>query len=79
MKVIYYIGDFKAGLMDAQCQLVLGNSKILRELGYQVVLIGNDPSLAHELDAVKSLRKIDGFDCYNIRFSKSLRGFLKST
>ena len=79
MKVIYYIGDFKAGLMDAQCQLVLGNSKILRELGYQVVLIGNDPSLAHELDAVKSLRKIDGFDCYNIRFSKSLRGFLKSS
>lgn len=75
-KYAFYIGDFKAGIMDAQCQLVLGNCMILRELGYEVVLIGNDATLA-ENDVLKSKRIILGFDFYNIDFNRSVKGILE--
>lgn len=75
-RTIFYIGDFKSTIMDAQCQLVLGNCMILRDLGYNVVLIGNDPNAATE-DPILSKQYIDGFEFYNIAFDRSVKGIFK--
>ncbi|MCR5823784.1 MAG: glycosyltransferase family 4 protein [Lachnospiraceae bacterium] len=72
--VVFYVGNFKPFLMDAQCQLVLGNSMILRDMGYKVVLIGNESSEKSE----KDVSVIEGFDCYNVEFNKSLKGLAES-
>lgn len=76
MHTVIYIGNFKPGLMDAQCQLVLGNCRILAQLGYQPVLIGNDSALANPTDPLASRKMLSGFPCYNIAFSKSIGDLL---
>lgn len=74
---IVYIGKFWAGAMNAEAQLVLGNSRILRELGYEVVLIGNDPKLGSNVDPLGTLKMLpEGFPCYNIVFRKNLKELL---
>lgn len=78
MKYVFYIGDFKAGIMDAQCQLVLGNCKVLNELGYKVILIGNDSSLSVPNNILNSKIEVDGFEVYNICFVKNIKNLLKS-
>ncbi len=77
-KAAAYIGNFKVGICDAQSQLVIGNSKLLRALGYTVTLIGNDNTLAARQDIRNSRKTIEGFDVYNLSFSKSAKDFLKS-
>ncbi|MBQ6718907.1 MAG: glycosyltransferase family 4 protein [Oscillospiraceae bacterium] len=76
MKTAIYIGNFKSSILDAQCQLVIGNCSILSQLGYQPVLIGNDSTLANPADPLSSKTILSGFPCYNIRFSKSIRDLM---
>ena len=76
-KTALYIGDFKFGIMDAQSQLVLGNCEILRALGYRVVLIGNDNSLAHGRSLCDSKADMRGFDMYNVYFSKGIQDLFR--
>ena len=78
MKTVIYIGNFKAGIMDAQTQLIIGNCRILEELGYQPVLIGNDPTLANPQDIFPSENQIQGYPCFNISFSKGVRDLVKA-
>ena len=75
-RYIFYIGDFKANKHDAQFQLVYGNGLILRELGYKVIFIGNDNSIAKN-DIIQSYMKIGEFDIYNISFNKSIKDIFK--
>lgn len=77
-KKIVYIGSFCISKMDAQSQLVIGNSKVLQDLGYEVTLIGNDPDLALRNTSEKRHVDVEGFKCYNVFFSKSLSGLLHS-
>lgn len=72
-----YIGDFSPSKMDAQTQLVIGNSRILRELGMDVTLICNDKDMVMDSEAFHH-GNIEGFECYSLRFSKSLKGLLNS-
>ena len=72
-----YIGDFSPSKMDAQTQLVIGNSRILRELGMNVTLICNDKDMVMDSEEFHH-GNIEGFECYCLRFSKSLKGFLNS-
>ena len=72
-----YIGDFSPSKMDAQTQLVIGNSRILRELGMDVTLICNDKDMVMDSEAFHH-GNIEGFECYCLRFSKSLKGLLNS-
>ena len=77
MRVIIYIGNFKLSSMDAESQRVLGNCKILQELNYQPVLIGNDEYLAKE-DPLSSELSVEGFTCYNIKCYMSIKGLIRS-
>lgn len=74
--MVFYIGSFKASIMDAQCQLVLGNCEVLRSIGYNVVLIGNDSALAHQNDVLQSKTYIEGFEFYNVSFHKCMHDLL---
>jgi len=73
MNTILYIGDFKFSKMNAECQLVLGNAFVMRDLGYEVVLIGNDVRL-EEYSSLKNTRESHyGFEVYNIPTTKGLK------
>ena len=72
---IIYIGNFKLSVMDAQCQLVLGNCSILHDLGYRVVLIGNDPCFSTN-DPLFSKQRVNDFDFYNIQFDRTIMGLM---
>ena len=72
-----YIGNFSPSKMDAQTQLIIANSKILRELGMDVTLICNDQDMVMDREAFYH-GNIEGFECYCLRFSKNLKGLLNS-
>ena len=76
-KTIFYIGNFKSSKVDAQFQLVMGNSHVLRNLGYKVVLIGNDNNESSHEDILMSKKEIHGFDVYNVSFNKSISDIFK--
>jgi glycosyltransferase involved in cell wall biosynthesis len=77
IRKIIYIGDFKFQLENAESQLVLGNSKILRDLGYQVVFIGNTNVSNGYKSLSQSKTSVDGFDLYEVLFSKHPKEMLK--
>lgn len=66
---IIYIGGFKMPDGNAAAQRVLGNSKILRDLGYNVVFI--DISESCDTDILKTKHEALGFDVWSIRYPKS--------
>jgi len=71
---VVYIGNFSISKMDAESQLVLGNSMVLKNLGYDVTLIGNDSTLGSCTTPLQTLRHLpESFPCYNILFKKSLK------
>lgn len=77
-KRIVYIGNFSPSKMDAQTQLILGNSKILRELNYDVTMICNDGNMIPQ-NEVCGHDELEGFGYYALRFSKNVNGLIKST
>lgn len=74
---VVYIGNFSPSVMDAQTQLVVGNCKILRELGLKITLICND-NVAIERGEDFHYALVEGFDCFSLRFNKSIKDALNS-
>ncbi len=74
MGTIYYIGAFDFHKQNAESQLVLSNGNILRELGYQVVFIGNSEAGSQASEVVEF--SVDRFKAYSVRFDKSLKGLI---
>lgn len=72
-----YIGNFAPSRMDAQTQLIIGNCKILKELGFKVTLVCNDSDVV-ERGEDYHYSILDGFECYSLKFSKSIQGALAS-
>ena len=76
MKRIYYIGDFMFPDKNAAGTLVLGNASLLRELNYEVVLIGNEKNYSHR-SFFDSKNEAYGFEYYTVPHSKNLNGLKK--
>ena len=69
-----YLGNFSVGRMDAQCQLVIGNSLMLRELGYHVIMIDNDPQSEGDSNPFScKVTTREGLEYYTIPFHKSVQ------
>lgn len=65
---IVYIGGFELPDKNAAAHRVLSNSKVLRSLGNNVVLIGIDRN-DNEMDSIFDAKTIvQGFECYSIRY-----------
>lgn len=52
MKTVFYVGNFSAPKFNAAGKRVYGNSKILYELGYKVICIGNGTDSKSEYDNI---------------------------
>lgn len=70
-KTIFYIGGFELPDKNAAAHRVLGNAKILRDLGYRVVLIGVDKSLPWKQDIFATCHDVQGFQCLSVPYPKS--------
>lgn len=70
-ETVVYIGGFELPDKNAAAQRVLNNSKCLRELGYNVVLIGisNSTFSRNILDTVEYY---DDFCCYRVGYPKNI-------
>jgi glycosyltransferase involved in cell wall biosynthesis len=77
MKTIVYIGGFELPDKNAAAQRVVNNAKLLRELGYKVVLIGftKDEKASSEPKLIKS--NAFGFDSYSMPYPKSTFDWFK--
>lgn len=65
-KTVIYVGGFGLPDRTASAQRCLGNAKLLRSVGFEVVIVGklSAERPAREAD---TRRVIDGFQCYDIR------------
>lgn len=74
---VLYIGGFELPDKNAASHRVLSNAKILRDLDYNVVLLGIDKSFTHfnEHDSKKKLAQ--GFVYYNVLYPRNLFQWLK--
>ena len=70
-KTIIYIGGFELPDKNAAAQRVLANAKILRELNYNVLLIGIDKELQNDSDIKKTKRTIEGFESFSMPYPNS--------
>ncbi len=68
---IIYIGGFELPDKNAAAHRVLGNGKVFRELGYNVVFIG----ISHSCDEL-TVRNHDGFECWFIPYPRTTVGWL---
>jgi glycosyltransferase involved in cell wall biosynthesis len=65
--VIIYAGGFKLPDGNASAQRVLVNAKLLRDLGYTVVMVGKHHNPTKEPSDARVTRfEVEGFDCFNI-------------
>lgn len=71
-KKIIYIGDFEFPHGNAASQLVYTNGKIFRELGYDVIFIGNSKKLKRDVKFLETENQFDDFKYYTIIFQKKL-------
>lgn len=72
MKSILYIGGFELPNKNAAAQRVVANAKILRELNYEVKLVG----LTHDKSGLKPF-KFEDFDCVNLPYPQTIREWWK--
>ncbi len=68
---IVYIGNFTADFNNAASSLVLNNARLLKECGYNVLLIGNTKNNIIEEDYFYT------FKCIKIPFKKSFKDFIE--
>lgn len=74
---IIYVGNFCISEMDAQSQLIIGNSLALQALGFKVTMVGNDSSLVGNKDPLHSRYTLpEGIECFNIPFCRSIKELL---
>jgi hypothetical protein len=69
---ILYIGGFELPDKNAAAHRVLGNVKCLRDIGYEVILVG----VSKDKDVDKNNFDVQGFKCYNIKYPESKREWL---
>ena len=70
---IIYIGGFELPDKNAAAQRVVGNAKLLRDIGYNVILVGVDK----ELESKYVENSFYGFKCYSIQYPQSKINWLK--
>lgn len=75
MKNIIYIGGFELPNKNAAAIRVLSNSKILRELGYNVILLGVNKSQRPDSGLIKSEEDWEGFESYTIPYPNTLKAW----
>ena len=71
---VLYVGGFELPDKNAAAHRVLNNAKILRELGYNVVLCGVDREISA---SAQSAEIISGFESYPVPYPKSRKQWLK--
>lgn len=76
MKKIIYIGNFSFPNGNAAGTRVLGISYLLRELGYELVIIGTDDSLPNNSRLENTGKIYDGFKYYNFPYPLGITGWL---
>lgn len=68
---IIYVGGFELPDKNAAAHRVLNNGKIFRDLGYDVVFIDVDKSLDNNIEFLKTIKNIQGFDCFSVSYPKN--------
>ena len=67
-KKILYIGGFELPDRNAAAQRVVANSKIFKQLGYDIYLVGLSPNL----DTIDTPFEYEGLHCINIKYPKTI-------
>lgn len=75
--VIVYVGGFELPDRNAAAQRVLANSLLLRDLGYEVVLIGMNRDLSSGSGIKKEKHAGIDFDCWSMPYPRSSRQWLR--
>ncbi len=72
---VIYMGGFELPDKNAAAQRVLGNAKAIRDIGFNVILVGvsNDISSGNVLSTKKD---IQGFDCYEVPYPKGIQSWI---
>jgi len=70
-KTILYIGGFELPDKNAAAQRVLSNAKILRELGFNVILIGVDKTLPKNTKVKETKFDVQGFETWSVPYPTS--------
>jgi len=65
-KVIIYIGGFELPDKNAAANRVMNNAKIMRDIGYHVVLVGVSADCDVCIENTKAV--YDGFECWSLRY-----------
>lgn len=68
MSDVIYVGAFKLPNLNAAALRVINNAKALRELGYNVILVGTDKVITKDIETTKKI--INGFDTYSVNNNK---------
>ena len=68
---VIYIGNFRLPPNNAAGQRVLNNAKLLKELGYDVMLIGLNNSLDSDLETIKTKMIYDDIVTYSLPLPKN--------
>jgi hypothetical protein len=74
-KNILYIGGFELPDKNAAAQRVIANSKLLRSIGYNLVLMGTNKT--EVLILKNSFKIIENFETYSIPYPKSFKQWIK--
>lgn len=74
---ILYVGGFEMPDKNAAAHRVLGNSKIFRELGYNVVFIDVDKSLSFSSNIITTYKNVQNFDCWSLPYPTSKVEWIK--
>jgi glycosyltransferase involved in cell wall biosynthesis len=75
--IIIYYGHAEFPDKNALAHRVIANAKILEKIGYKVILIGGDRSLAMEKDILDTKSSVHSFDYYSYRYPQSFFEWLR--
>ncbi len=71
-RVIVYVGGFRLPDGNAAAQRVVANARILRELGYRVILVGSSPGVSAEAGVERLADTGLPFECLSRRYPASV-------
>lgn len=74
---ILYIGGFELPDKNAAAHRVLNNSKILRNMNYNIVFIGIDKEMEKNKNIFETKKNVQGFISYSISYPKSKHEWIK--
>jgi len=75
-KYIVYVGNFDFSEKIAAGKRVLGISCALRDLGYNVILIGADKETKNNIDTINTKHIVDGFETYMLPYPLSQKDWI---